>query len=337
MLTINTMKMKKLKYLLVATVLPLMMVSCWPEPEQGESDPMTAGLWIYNTAVVQSTYALDPAAIAFRLNCLLTDKQLQGVDNLNDVKTEAEALEKKFLFGELTRIEENYKGVAGDYRIVFDITSDKGQSDRARNGGVIISTGNKLLTELTENDMWVIEADLNEPMTYQASTSESISCQNIDEYTITATQAEGGFTRYIVAVKGYKCKSHVGVYTSDWTGEYSITPQTAEPLSMSVARKAVYGMTIAMQGPTFAALDGTNQTQLRYLTTQENIYKPACSMSNGNVYRASGEEYVSLVGNYDTEVFPSAFVMVTFSGGSDCGSVSATMTYNGENRVLSAN
>ncbi|MBR3800280.1 MAG: hypothetical protein IKK35_01145, partial [Rikenellaceae bacterium] len=79
--------MKTLKYLLVAAVLPLMMISCWPEPEQGQEDPMTPGLWIYNTAVIQSTYALDPAAIAFRLNCLLTDKKLQGVENLNDVLT----------------------------------------------------------------------------------------------------------------------------------------------------------------------------------------------------------------------------------------------------------
>lgn len=331
------MKMKKLKNLLVAAVLPLMLTSCWEAPNQGQDDPMTVGLWIYNTTVLQSTYALDPAAIAFRLNCLLTDKQLQGVENLNDVKTEADALEKKFLFGELTGIEENYNGVAGDYRISFDMNSDKGHSDRARGGAVIISTGGKLLTELTDNDMWVIEADQNSPLSYQASTSEQISCEGIDEYTITATPGEGGLTQYLVAVKGYKCKSHVGIYTSNWTGQYAITPQTTAPLSMATARKSTFNMSIAIQGPTFAAVDGVNQSSIRFYTTSDNVYKPACSLANGNVYRSAGEEQVWMVGNYDTEKIPSAQVMVSFVGSGDCGKVSATMTYNGENRILQAN
>lgn len=330
--------MKKLKYLLVAAVLPLMMTSCWPEPDQTASDPMNAGLWIYNTAVIQSTYALDPAAVAFRLNSLLTDKQLQGANALNEVITEAEALEMKFLFGELTLIEENYNGVAGDYRISFEMNSDKGQSDRTRGGAMIISTGEKLLTELTDNDMWVIEADPNNLLNYMATASEQLTCEGFADYIITATPAESGFTQYNVQIKDYVSKSQQGVYKSSWTGTYGIIPQTIEPLSMSVARKATYSMSIAMQGPTFAALDGVNHTHIRYLTTSNNIYKPACSMSNGVVYRASGEEYVTLSGNYDTETFPSAFVMVNFSpAGGDCGKVSATMTYNGENRVLQAN
>jgi hypothetical protein len=44
-----------------------------------------------------------------------------------------------------------------------------------------------------------------------------------------------------------------------------------------------------------------------------------------------------MVGNYDTEKIPSAQVMVSFVGSGDCGKVSATMTYNGENRILQAN
>lgn len=331
------MKMKTLKYLLVAAVLPLMMISCWPEPEQGQEDPMTPGLWIYNTAVIQSTYALDPAAIAFRLNCLLTDKKLQGVESLNDVLTEAEAHEKKFLFGEMTLIEEDYKGVEGDYRISFDLVGDRGQSDRARGGAVIISTRNKLLTEMTDNDAWIIETDANDQLNYQASASEQITCEGVDEYSITAIPSDDGFTTYRVAIKGYKCKSHVGVYTSSWLGEYGITPKTNEPLGMATARKAEFAMTIAMDGPTFAAVDGVNQSHLRLLTTEPNIYKPSCSMSGGVVYRSSGEEYVSILGKYDTEKIPSSFVIVKFSGGADCGKVSATMTYNGENRVLQAN
>ncbi len=332
------MKMKKLKYFLVATVLPLMMTSCWAPPEQqGGSDPMSAGLWLYNTAVIQSTYSLDPAAIAFRLNCLLTDKQLQGVDNLIDVKTEAEALEMKFLFGEMVRIEENYKGVAGDYRISFEMNGDKGQSDRNRGGSVIISTGGKLLTELTDDEAWIVEIDPNNMLNYMASISEQITAERVAEYTIARTSSEGGLSKFIVTVQDYQCKSHLGIYTSSWSGSYGITPQTAEPLSMGVARKAAFTMSIYMQGSTFAALDGTNQTSIRYLTTEDNMYKPACSMSNGNVYRSSGEEYVELVGTYDKEAFPSSFVMVKFSGGADCGKVSATMTYNGENRVLQAN
>lgn len=331
------MKMKKLKYLLMAAVLPLMMTSCWEEPDQGASDPMTAGLWMYNTAVIQSTYSLDPAAIAFRLNCLLTDKQLQGVDNLIDVKTEAEALEMKFLFGEMSRIEENYNGVAGDYRISFEMNGDKGQSDRNRGGSVIISTGGKLLTELTEDEAWIVEIDPNSRLNYMASISEQISAESVAEYTIARTLSEGGLSKYIVTVQDYQCKSHLGIYTSSWSGTYDITPQTAEPLSMGVARKAAFTMSIYMQGATFAALDGKNQTSIRYLTTEENMYKPACSMSNGNVYRSSGEEYIEMVGTYDKEVFPSSFVMVKFSSAADCGNVSATMTYNGENRVLQAN
>lgn len=331
------MKMKKLKYLLVAAVLPLMMTSCWEAPNQDSNDPMVAGLWIYNTAVIQSTYALDPAAIAFRLNCLLTDKQLQGVESLNDVKTEADALEKKFLFGELTHIEENYNGVAGDYRIAFEMNSDKGQSDRARGGAVIISTGEKLLTELTDHDMWVIETDATSQLSYMASATEQISCEGIDEYTITATQGEGGLTQYLVAVKGYKCKSHAGIYTSNWTGQFAITPQTTAPLSMATARKSIFNMSIAIQGPTFAAVDGVNQSSIRFYTTSDNVYKPSCAMSNGNVYRSAGDEQAWMVGNYDAEKIPSAQVMVSFVGGGDCGKVNATMTYNGENRILQAN
>ena len=330
--------MKKLKNLLVAAVLPLMMTSCWEAPTQTQADPMNAGLWIYNTAVIQSTYALDPAAVAFRLNCLLTDKQLQGVNALNEVITEAEALEMKFLFGESTFIEENYKGVAGDYRILFDINSDKGQSDRVRGGAVIISTGGKLLTELTDNDMWVIESDPNNLLNYMATASEQLTCEGFADYIITASPADGGFTQYNVAIKDYVSKSQLGVYKSSWTGVYGIIPQTTSPLSMSVARKAVYSMSIAMQGPTFAALDGVNHTNIRYITTENNIYKPACSLSNGVVYRASGEEYVAMTGNYDAETFPSAFVMVKFTpAAGDCGKVMATMTYNGENRELQAN
>ena len=330
--------MKKLKYLLVAAVLPLMMTSCWEAPNQTSSDPMNAGLWIYNTAVIQSTYALDPAAVAFRLNCLLTDKQLQGVNALNEVLTEAEALEMKFLFGEMTYIEEDYKGVAGDYRILFDLNGDKGQSDRARGGAIIISTGEKLLTELTDNDMWVIELESNNVLDYMASVSEQLTCESIADYVITASPAEGGFTQYNVAIKDYVCKSQLGVYKSSWTGAYTITPQTTSPLSMGVARKATYSMSVAMQGPTFAALDGVNHTNIRYVTTENNVYKPACSLSNGVVYRASGEEYVAMTGNYNTETFPSSFVMVKFTpGAGDCGKVMATITYNGENRELTAN
>ena len=40
------MRMKKLKYLLVAAVLPLMMISCWDEPEQDINDPIVAGIWL---------------------------------------------------------------------------------------------------------------------------------------------------------------------------------------------------------------------------------------------------------------------------------------------------
>ena len=330
--------MKKLKYLLVAAVLPLMMTSCWEAPNQTSSDPMNAGLWIYNTAVIQSTYALDPAAVAFRLNCLLTDKQLQGVNALNEVLTEAEALEMKFLFGEMTYIDENYKGVAGDYRILFDINGDKGQSDRARGGAIIISTGEKLLTELTDNDMWVIELEPNNVLDYMATASEQLTCESFADYIITASPAEGGFTQYNVQIKDYVCKSQLGVYKSSWTGVYTITPQTTSPLSMGVARKATFSMSIAMQGPTFAALDGVNHTNIRYVTTENNVYKPACSLSNGVVYRASGEEYVAMTGNYNTETFPSSFVMVKFTpGAGDCGKVMATITYNGENRELTAN
>ena len=330
--------MKKLKYLLVAAVLPLMMTSCWEAPNQTSSDPMNAGLWIYNTAVIQSTYALDPAAVAFRLNCLLTDKQLQGVNALNEVLTEAEALEMKFLFGEMTYIEEDYKGVAGDYRILFDLNGDKGQSDRARGGAIIISTGEKLLTELTDNDMWVIELEPNNVLDYMATASEQLTCESFADYIITASPAEGGFTQYNVQIKDYVCKSQLGVYKSSWTGVYTITPQTTSPLSMGVARKATFSMSIAMQGPTFAALDGVNHTNIRYVTTENNVYKPACSLSNGVVYRASGEEYVAMTGNYNTETFPSSFVMVKFTpGAGDCGKVMATITYNGENRELTAN
>ena len=330
--------MKKLKYLLVAAVLPFMMTSCWEAPDQTSSDPMNAGLWIYNTAVVQSTYTLDPAAVAFRLNCLLTDKKLQGANALNEVLTEAEALEMKFLFGEMTYIDENYKGVAGDYRILFDLNGDKGQSDRARGGAIIISTGEKLLTELTDNDMWVIELEPNNVLDYMATASEQLTCESFADYIITASPAEGGFTQYNVQIKDYVCKSQLGVYKSSWTGVYTITPQTTSPLSMGVARKATFSMSIAMQGPTFAALDGVNHTNIRYVTTENNVYKPACSLSNGVVYRASGEEYVAMTGNYNTETFPSSFVMVKFTpGAGDCGKVMATITYNGENRELTAN
>lgn len=330
------MRMKKLKYLLVAAVLPLMMISCWDEPEQDINDPIVAGIWLYNAAVVQSTYTLDPAAIAFRLNCLLTDKQLQGVDRLLDVKTEAEVSEMKFLFGEMTRIEENYNGVAGDYRISFDFTGDKGQSDRPRGGSVIISTGNKLLHE----GMWIIENDRNSPLSYQATTSEQVMVESIDEYTIAPRAADKGLTSFVVGVKGFGCRSHLGNYTSSWTGEYSITPQfvidpeNKKVLSMAEARKATYAVSFAIQGPTFAVLDGQYQTGIRYYTIEDNIYKPACSMSNGMVYRASGEEFAELIGSYDKEAFPSSFVVVKYTpAGTECGKVNATITYNGENRV----
>lgn len=336
---INTMKMKKLKYFLVAAMLPFLMTSCWEEPEQTDSDPIYAGIWLYNTAVVQSTYAIDPAAIAFRLNCLLTDKQLQGVDRLDDVLTEAEAHEKKFLFGEITRIEENYNGVAGDFHLTFDISTDRGQSDRARGGSILISTGNQLLSDLAESgDAWVIEVDKNLPLNYQISDAEQVTFEGADTYTISAQAQENGYICYTVTIEGYKCKSHLGVYTSSWRGYYAITPQTDQKLSMSVVRKTEFKVATTMTGPTFAALDGVNQTNLVYQTTEENIYVPDCAMSSGNVYRKSGEEMVSIYGTYDTETFPSSFATVRFTpSGSECGSVSAKITYNGEVYTLNAN
>ena len=57
-------------------------------------------------------------------------------------------------------------------------------------------------------------------------------------------------------------------------------------------------------------------------------------MSNGMVYRASGEEFAELIGSYDKEAFPSSFVVVKYTpAGTECGKVNATITYNGENRV----
>lgn len=331
--------MKKLKYLLVAFVLPLMMTSCWPEPEQNENDPIYAGVWLYNTAVVQSTYTLDPAAIAFRLNCLLTDRLEQGVPNLSDVLTEAEALEQKFLFGESTQIEENYEGVVGDFRISFDMTLDKGQSDRSRSGAVIISTGGKLLTDLVETgDAWIIEVDEDSNLNYVASTGEQIISEGADSYVITADKVEDDQTRYTVAIEDFECKSNLGTYSSSWRGAYSIIPQTTKTLGMAVARKCDWKMAIAMAGPTFAALDGVNQTNLIYMTMVDNVYSPDCSMSNGIVYRAQGEESVNLTGVYDTESFPSSFATVSLvAPGSKCGKVSAKINYNGEVRELTMN
>ncbi len=326
--------MKNLKFLLAALMLPLALTSCWPEPNGGTSSPVYVGLSIYNTAVVQSTHTLDPVNVAFRLNTLLSDKQAQQVESIHDVRTPADANEKKFLFGELTSIEENYKGVAGDYRIVFD--DDKGQSDRARRGAFVISTGNKLLTDIVDSeDAWILSIDENDLPNYLIeSTGESIIVEGWDSYEITAQSATDNKITYLATVNNYQCKSNLGIYKSAIKGQYSITPSVSADnlLLMADARKAEYKFTTTIAGPTFAALDGVNQTNLTYTTTSEGYWRPNCSYSNGVSYRHSGEEYVVLSGNYDTENFPSSFATVKFSttSTSDCSKVTATINYNGE-------
>lgn len=326
--------MKKLKFLLAAMMLPLALTSCWPEPDGGTSSPVYVGLSIYNTAVVQSTHALDPVNVAFRLNTLLSDKQAQQVESIHDVLTPADANEKKFLFGELTMIEENYMNVAGDYRITFD--DDKGQSDRARRGAFIISTGNKLLTDIVDSqDAWIISTDANALPSYLiASTSESLSVEGWASYEISAQSAQDNQITYVASFSDYKCGSNLGVYKSSLMGQYSITPNVRADklLTMAEARKAEYRFSIAISGPTFAALDGVNQTNLTYTTSSDGYWRPNCSYSNGVSYRHSGEEFVSLAGNYDKEAFPSSFVTVKFSTvtTADCSKVSATINYNGE-------
>lgn len=326
--------MKTLKLLLIASAASIAFTSCLNN--NGESDVpdvIVKGVEMYNTAAGQSLYTLDAAAIAFRLNVLLTDAKAQDVTSLDDVLTEAGNSERNYLFGS-TGIEKDYNGVVGDYKLTFEMAGTKGQYDRTRDGAVIISTGGKLLTELAnDGGMWIIDFSDPQKLRYPdtSAASQAITVENADEYTIYPSDDANGYT---VAVKNYRSYV-ISSYTSSWTGVYNIIPQTSETLSMKTARNTVYHLNYVVSGKSMYDLAG-RQPEMRLGTISDIVYKPACGMSSGSIYKHSGEEQVAFVGSadYDTTEYPSSFAIVTFTpqnSTGDCAAlVSATITYSGQ-------
>lgn len=322
------MKMKTLKFLLVASIASFALTSCLGNGDNGDIVPDTilGGMEIHDVAAGQSLYAIDPVTIAFRLNALLTDKQLQDASTLDDVRTEFGNGEKTYLFGG-TRIEENYNGVEGDYRLTFEMAGTKGQYDRTRDGSVIISTGGKLLTDLAaDGSVWVVDFSDAQKLRYPTST-ESITVESAEEYFIESRDGE-----YVVTMKNFRSYVRSNL-ASSWSGEYSVKPQTSDLLSMKNLKKSTFNVSIGAFGKSMFDLSG-RQPEMQMTTPSSLIYKPDCGMNNGSIYRFSGEEYVSFASaDYDKEKYPSQFVIVKYTPNvsEGCASmVSATITYNGQ-------
>ncbi len=323
MLIFKIMKMKTLKFLLVASIASFAFTSCLGSDDDGQTVPETIlrGVEIYNIANGQSIYAVDPVNIAFRLNALLTDKQLQDAATLDDVRTESGNGEKTYLFGG-TRIEENYNGVVGDYKLTFEMAGTKGQYDRTRDGSVIISTGGKLLTDLAASgSMWIVDFSDAQKLRYFYSTTESITVESAEDYTIRAE--DGG---YVVEMKNYK--SYVrSNWASSWTGMYTVKPDTDDLLSMKNLKKSIFKVGIYASGKSMFDMGG-KQPVMRLETTRDLAYKPEGGMKDGSVYKYEGSENVTISGDYDQKVYPSNFVIVEYKA---TGSVvSAMVTYNGQ-------
>ena len=334
-LTLNNMKMKRLKVLLLSLTAPLMLASCLDtggSSGSGVSETIMNGISLYNSGLAQSVYSLDPTSVAFRLNALLTDREKQGVTTLDEVRTEAGNNEYKYLFGS-TIIEEDYRGVPGDYLLTFAYTETTGQYDRKRDGSILISTGGHLLSELAETGgMWVIDLNRENGFYYPVETSGAtlITVEGAEDYTISASDDGQGFN---IDIKNFK-SFILSNYTSDWTANYQLATTGATDFALSDLKKITFKLSGRGSGPTMYDLYGT-QANLIYQISESVVYRPDCGVgSDGSVYKYSGEERVSFIEGsvYDQTQFPSSFVTVKFMPTSEsCNmSVPITITYNGE-------
>lgn len=329
------MKMKRLKVLLLSLTAPLMLASCLDtggSSGSGVSETIMNGISLYNSGLAQSVYSLDPTSVAFRLNALLTDREKQGVTTLDEVRTEAGNNEYKYLFGS-TIIEEDYRGVPGDYLLTFAYTETTGQYDRKRDGSILISTGGHLLSELAETGgMWVIDLNRENGFYYPVETSGAtlITVEGAEDYTISASDDGQGFN---IDIKNFR-SFILSNYTSNWTANYQLATTGATDFALSDLKKITFKLSGRGSGPTMYDLYGT-QANLIYQISESVVYRPDCGVgSDGSVYKYSGEERVSFIEGsvYDQTQFPSSFVTVKFMPTSEsCNmSVPITITYNGE-------
>ncbi len=328
MLIFKIMKMKTLKFLLCASIASVALTSCLGNDDDGGQtvpDTILRGIEIHNIANGQSIYAIDPVNIAFRLNALLTDKQLQDAPTLEDVRTESGNGEKTYLFGG-TRIEENYNGVEGDYRLTFEMAGTQGQYDRRRDGSVIIKTGGKLLTDLAASGgVWVVDFSDAQKLRYFYSNTESITVESADDYIIKAE--DGG---YVVEMKNFKSYVRSNL-ASSWTGMYTVKPDTDDLLSMKYLKKSIFKVGIYTSGKSMFDLGG-KQPVMRMETTRDFAYKPEVGMRDGSVFKYDGSVNVTISGDYDQKLYPSNFVIVEYKANGSV--VAAIITYNGQTFTL---
>ncbi len=292
------MKMKKGLIALLLT-LPMTLTSCL-DGSESEPDPMGPGISIYNAAVVKNQLALLPADVGIRLSMLLAEADKQGLtENRLDVKidgSEVSLQDKLFPYGTVITQE------GTKYTLEF-----RNGDTNYYEGIVEVETGGTSWSD--DSFDWTIttsglKADVNTGMS-------RVSYTYSDEGT---TVLSNGLDLNIV-LTGIWLKSSDHNLLEGWSGDYSLA--TGAP---SWAYSDCHGKEFKMNG-------GGQDSAISWKVTNVN-YKGAENVQTGQIGSLilSGTVDCRLLGNYNTEYYPSPSVRIAFSNNGQ----SHTITYNGQ-------
>lgn len=294
------MKMKKglLAWLLI---LPIALTACLDD-SNSEPDPMGPGISIYNSARVKNQLALLPADAGIRLAMLLAEAEKQGLtENQLDVKSggsDSGVLLREKLFPNGTVITRT----GTKYTLVFR----RGAS--YYEGTVEVETNGVALSE--DSAEWTVATS-----GLKADVSNGFNA-------VTYTYADGETTTISENMGGYGIElSGIDLVSSDsmpllsgWSGNYTLMTG-ASSLAYSDCRE----MEFKMNGKGRDSALSWQVTNVNYKSVENTL------TGQRDIIILSGTVDCALVGDYDTEVYPSPSVRVVFSNNGQ----SYTITYNG--------
>lgn len=199
-----------MKKILFGAIIALTFIfsSCFKQDEYEDSE--IVGIYYLNHAIMnQHIVALDPFNVALRLNALLIESEGDYTDQTLITK----------LFGDKSTV--SYDETDGIYSIYFDGSAT---TDLARTGITIINT-NGYANLMEANASWDIKTIASSQ--YKLTTDDGGIIVNIPEGTSSAYTVSNSGTRWTVRMRNFQ--SYYYSYSSeksDWTGTYTIVPDT---------------------------------------------------------------------------------------------------------------
>ncbi|MEG1623099.1 MAG: hypothetical protein RR330_07010 [Alistipes sp.] len=322
------------KLFLLAAILSVAFLSGCNDSNSTFHDPydgVGAGITIYNAAYGQNDIALDPTAVAIRLEMLLAEAEKQQVDFSTVKVTYGKALvnAKDLFFGTQTTIVKTTEGV---YTITYNGSTPGRLDYYYRRGAYVVNTFNHRLS--ADGQPWTVTLGQAGMVCWSVGPfGDKIEMQIQEMGATTITRQETRYSISFLNFKAYLANSRK--YTSDWSGDfYFTTSVNADDLSYSAQQEAVFTLLGGARGASLYTLNNTTPLHLSYAISAANPLKWDPSKSSSFRLIVGGEETATLTSTADYNVadYPASSVTVTRTLNDKV--VSIKVSYNGITIIL---